>query len=432
MLTPRMAFSKLDPKIRRLVDAPPRSLFEQDNLLLPPVLKAYRRQVRQFAETVLAPHAAAQDQDPSLPGAKEVLQAAASAGFLSDYLPRPFGSLSWQMLGYPLQWVHSVKMEELCRVCGGLGLMIGANSLGVLPLIISGDLNIIRRFALPAARQNLAGAPYLFAFAITEPHAGSDVEDTEGAAVCRPGTIARPVPGGWLLNGRKVFITGGDIADAVSVFAALEGEGMESWTCFLVKRGTQGFSVGRHERKMGQRASAATELILDDVFVPEDQVVGGLRKGWAINRAVLNFSRIPVGAIALGIAQGALDCAWAYASQTVLGRKPLINYQEIHLMLAQMTIDCSAMRALVWQSARRFTPTQAKASMTKVFCSDTAVRVCETAMEMIGNHSVLHENRVEQCFRDARLTQIYEGTNQINRLAIIEDLHEEKQSNGFA
>jgi butyryl-CoA dehydrogenase len=263
------------------------------------------------------------------------------------------------------------------------------------------------------------------AFAITEPGAGSDAQDGRGASLYRPTTTAKKVEGGWLLNGTKIFISGGDIAQSVSVFAALEGEGMDSWSCFLLQRGMDGFTVGRKESKMGQRASAATELIMDNVFVPDSHLVGELYQGWGINRAVLNYSRIPVGAIALGIARGAMESAVEFASSQSQGGKPLINYQEVQLAIAQMLMEVSAMRCMVWNFANTWTLRQSRASMAKTFCSDTAVKVCERAMELMGNHGILHHKRAEKAYRDARLTQIYEGTNEINRLAVIEDQMEE-------
>jgi len=196
---------------------------------------------------------------------------------------------------------------------------------------------------------------------------------------------------------------------------------MESWTCFLVEKGMDGFQVGRNELKMGQRASSATELILDNVFVPDKNVVGALRAGWAINRTTLNISRIPVGAIALGIARGAWEAADTFARRTELRGKRLIDYQDVQLALADMMTELAAARALIWQAAASWSPNQARASMAKVFGSDAAMRICTRAMDLLGNHGFLHHQRVEKHFRDARLTQIYEGTNQINRLAIMED-----------
>jgi len=182
----------------------------------------------------------------------------------------------------------------------------------------------------------------------------------------------------------------------------------------------QGFSVGRSERKMGQRASDASELILEDVFVPEDRVIGSVGAGWAINRNVLNFSRPVVGAMALGMARGAFEHAVRFCNTTRLGNRPLIQYQDVQLALADMMIRLSAARATVWQAVRHRFPFQAAGSIAKVFCSDTAWSVCNSAMELLGDHGYLHFQGIEKAARDARLTQIYEGTNQINRLAVFE------------
>ncbi len=419
------AFRALESWVRPLVAYDPISLWENDTRALPGALGRYRRRIRDYARTELAAHVLEHDVDRHDDGTDAILAAAGRAGLLSDLLPWPLGSLPWTVAARPLGLVAAIKMEELCAVCGGLGLAIGANALGTLPLLLAGRPGIVRRKLLPALRKNRRGEPSLFAYAITEPGAGSDVEDGAGAAVCRPQTTARRTGGGWLLNGRKVFISGGDTAAAVTVFAALEGEGIESWTCFLVERSMKGYKPGRNELKMGQRASPATELFFDDVLVPDANVVGGLRRGWAINRGVLNYSRVPVGAIALGIARGAMEGAIEFVCRTKLGSRQLIQYQDVQLAIAQMMIDTSAMRAMVWQSASSWVPHQSRASMTKVFCADTAVRVCESAMELLGDHGFLRRNLVEKAYRDARLTQIYEGTNQINRLAVIEDQAEE-------
>jgi len=404
----------------------PLSMWEQDTLALPRSLRGYRRKLRSFAREHLQPRARAGDSlTPDKAELETLLSIAARAGLLSDSLPRPLGSASLRLIAQPLQFTTCIKMEELCTACGGLGLAIGAHSLGTAPLVLSGRFKDIWRLLLPAYRRSRSGQPTLFAFALTEPSAGSDMEDGHGAAKLRPGTVARRVEGGYLLTGRKVFISGGDRADAISVFSALEGEGMPSWTCFYVEARSPGFRVVRSELKMGQRASSAAELQFDGVFVPDRHVIGELRKGWALNRVTLNFSRLPTAAVALGIARGALEAAVDFACQQRLGGRPLIDYQEVQLAVVQMIAETSAMRALIWQSAARFTPTQAKASLAKFHCSDRAVEVCNLAMNLLGNHGILPGNRVEKDFRDARLTQIYEGTNDINRLAVMEDLQEQ-------
>lgn len=411
-----------------LADYDPRSLWDSDTARLPRALRAYRRKLRSFADQHLRPLALGADLGEGA-GAElartQVLPAAAAAGLLSDALPYPFGSTELRQFVHPLQFAACLKMEELCAACGGLGLILGAHTLGTAPIILSGKLGDLRRFLVPAYRRSMSGTPTVFAFALTEPSGGSDVEDSHGASHYRPLTRARPVPGGYVLNGRKVFISGGDIADRCTVFCALEGEGMASWSCFCVDTRSEGFRVVRTEHKMGQRASGAAELEFDQMFVPEGDVVGTLRKGWSLNRVTLNFSRLPAGAIALGIARGALEATVEFACRNRLGRRTLMDYQEVQLGIAEMIAETAAMRALLWQSAAVFTPTQAAASMAKFYCADRAVAVCTQAMDLLGNHALLHAHRVEKGFRDARLTQIYEGTNQINRLAVIEDLQEQ-------
>jgi alkylation response protein AidB-like acyl-CoA dehydrogenase len=351
LLSTRSAFARLQPIVRTLVNMEPSSLWMQDTETLPRPLRKYRLELRQFADAWLRPRSVAGDlaQDDDLAG--QVLAEAGRRGYLSDFLPKPLGSLPLSAARFPLTLLQSIKMEELAAACGGFALLIGAHALGAAPLVFGGGIKGVSRFLLPAYRKSLAGTPHLFAFAITEPGGGSDVEDGEGALTLKPGVKARRTQGGWLLNGRKVFISGGDIASAVAVFAALENEGVESWTCFLVEKGKPGFSSPRKEMKMGQRVSSAAELLFEDSFVPDDHVIGDLRSGWAINRAVLNTSRIPVGAIATGIARGALESATEFARQNRLAGKRLLDYQDVQLTIAQMMIDVAAMRAMLWQSS---------------------------------------------------------------------------------
>lgn len=430
LLTPHRAFAGLGRLGRVLTQAPPQDLWARDTARLPRPLRRLRGEWRRFAEAELAPVALAEDSAPHrLPGAvspavAEILRRAALGGLLSDTLPWPFGRAPLALARVPLALAQAVRAEEFAAACGGMALLLGAHGLGVAPILISGDQRAIGRFVRPAFRDHRGGDPHLFAFAITEPHAGSDVEEGAGAARLKPGVAARRVEGGWRLSGRKVFISGGDLARTITVFAALEGEGIESWTCFVVQRDMPGFSVVRTELKMGQRVSGAAELHFDEVFVPADHVVGGLRRGWAINRAVLNYSRAPVGGLAIGMARGAVQAALTFLRRPRFGGRPLLDEQEVQLAVADMLADLAAERALVWQQAASFVPRQSGAAMAKFHAADTAVRVCERAMSLLAEYAVVH-GPVEKGFRDARLTQIYEGTNQINRLAMIEDLHDE-------
>lgn len=434
-LSPRTGFSKMAAAVKPLVNYDPERLWSRETKLLPKSLQRLRLRTRQFAESELRPLALKMDVADHLsagalhPDIVALLAKAGRAGLLCDILPRPFGSAQLSQYSHSLAWQQSIRAEELSRVCGGLMLLLSAHHLGVAPVLLSGDLSAIRRFVLPAYRDLKRGDPHIFAFAITEPSAGSDVEEGLGASLYRPRVIAKKTAGGWLLNGRKCFISGGDIAKSIVVFAALEIDGrredMASWTPFLVKNDMKGFSVERTELKMGMRASGAAELSFDDVFVPDNHVIGELRKGWAVNRATLNLSRFPVASMAVGFAQGAIDAATEFVCKTTLAGKPLISFQEVQLSLAQMNAEVSAIRGMIWKNAKPFVPKQAESSMCKFHASDRAVKVCEMAMDLLGNHSVLHSNGVEKLFRDVRLTQIFEGTNQINRLAVMEDMQEE-------
>ena len=217
-----------------------------------------------------------------------------------------------------------------------------------------------------------------------------------------------------------MLFSDGAIADKVTLFAKLEGEGIESWTCFLIEKDMPGYSIGRREHKMGQRAADAAELILEDVFVPDKNIVGRLRSGWANNRNVLNYSRPVVGAMALGHARGAFERALEFCRKTMLGPKRLIDYQDIQIELADMIVKLWSARALVWHSCSQFRCYQSASAAAKVAASDIAFSVCTKSLEIMGDHGYVHSNGAERLWRDSRLTQIYEGTNQINRLAIIE------------
>ncbi len=430
-LSPRAAFARLPRISQSIVQYAPLDPWERDTASLPASLRRLRRRLRAFADEHIAPAALAVDAYPHAapgelpPDAHVMLRAAARAGLLSDLLPAPLGSADPRLFFHSLSFAAALKTEEFAAADGGMMLLVCAHSLGVAPVLLAADLGLIFRVLVPAFRRSLRGEPHVFAFAITEPAAGSDAEEGHGAATYKPGTVAKRVPGGYALSGRKCYISGGDIAQHVVVFAALAGEDMTSWTAFLVPAQAPGFRVVRTELKMGMRASGAAELQLDEVFVPDNLVVGGARNGWALNRAVLNMSRIPVAAMGVGFARAATDAAIDFCCRQTLGGKPLIAYQDVQLELADMIAETSAARAMVWAAARRPQALQREASAAKFHCTDTALSVCTRAMDLLGNHALLHHEHVEKAYRDARLTQIFEGTNQINRLAVVEDLQEQ-------
>ena len=427
-LSPHWQFKKLPWTARLFSDYTVADLWNTDFGRLPRPLRAIRRRAKVFADRHIVPRASTLDLAPHLapgqchPEAAEILRLAGLDGWLDYMAPRPVGSASLYSYAYPIIWTCSLVVEEFTRACGGIMLLLSAHHLGAMPILLSGDLGHIFRFLGPVYRSCRAGEPHLMAFAITEPGAGSDAEDGHGAAAYRPGVVATPTERGYLLNGRKCYISGGDLAKSMTVFAALQGEGMESWTCFYVQGDAPGLKVARTELKMGMRASGAAELEFTNVFVPANRIIGGLRKGWALNRATLNSSRIPVASMGVGFARAATEAAIDFARTYRLGGKPLISYQEIQLQIATMTAETRALRSLIWQEASHARqPRQLLASLCKFHATDRAQKVCEMALDMMGDHASLHENRIEKILRDVRLTRIFEGTNDINRLSLIED-----------
>lgn len=397
--------------------------WEDETRTLPFSMRRLRRKYKKFADECLRPLAASADADPSSLDKTKIFLEYARRGLATELIPWPLGAMSWSAVVRRSLLPSMLKVEELCAACSGLTVMLGAHDLGMGPLLMSGSPAVFYRWVLPTYQKIKRGEKCMWAFAITEPGAGSDVEDVKGAAGAKVVTRAKKVTGGYRITGRKVFITSGALADYITLFACLGDEGLESWTCFVIEPGRAGFSRGRRERKLGQKAADASELILDDVFVPEKNRVGPERSGWALNQSVLTGSRPIVGGVALGVARGALEQGLDFCRNTRLGPKKLIEYQDVQIELADLMLKVMAARALAWNTASRFIPPSPAASAaTKVFCSDTAVEVCARVLALMGDHSYLATNSVEKILRDARVTQIYEGTNQINRLALFEDL----------
>lgn len=431
-LSPHWQYGEFPVLARQFTHYASRDLWEADTARLPKALAKIRRAARGFAEQHIAPLASAADLaehlpvGECLPDVQRLLIEAGKAGWLSYFMPAPLGSMPWQAVTQPPIWQCALVVEEFSRACGGLMLLLSAHHLGCMPLLLSGSPGTITRHLAPVYRSCLNGDPHLVAFAITEPGAGSDAEEGHGAEVYRPGVVATPAPGGYLLNGRKCFISGGDLAKSATVFAALQGEGMDSWTCFYVDADSPGYSIARTEMKMGMRASGAAELEFNNVFVPNGRLIGGLRKGWALNRATLNASRIPVAAMGVGLARAATELAVDFARRYKLGGKELIQYQDVQLHLATMVAETRAIRSLIWQEAKHaWRPRQLNASLCKFHATDRAQHVVEMALDLLADHGSLHEQRIEKIFRDVRLTRIFEGTNQINRLSLIEDWQEQ-------
>jgi alkylation response protein AidB-like acyl-CoA dehydrogenase len=335
---------RLKPLGRWLYDHRVETLWERDTRALPRYLRKRRRAYRHFAEEYIAPLAYQADLTPESYDPRPLFAQAGRLGFQSELLPWPLGRMPYRALLDGKVFAVVLKAEEFCAACGGIGLSLLAHDLGMGPLLLSGHVPTLLRWHWPINRANSRGDVRLVAFAITEPGAGSDVEESGGATQAHFITRARRAPGGYVLNGQQVFISGGGHADYVTVFAVLEREDGQNaqvdtdFTCFIVERGHKGFEVGRRERKLGQRACDASQLFFDDGFVPSRNLVGTERSGWALNRNVLNYSRGPWSHRARHRAS-AVEVATRFARETRLGAQPLIAYQEVQLALAEMWLD---------------------------------------------------------------------------------------------
>jgi alkylation response protein AidB-like acyl-CoA dehydrogenase len=304
-----------------------------------------------------------------------------------------------------------VAIEEIAKACASSALILAAQDLGTLPIRLDGSPEL-RAEVLP----RFASGEWLAAFALSESDAGSD------ASALR--TRARRIEGGWAISGAKSWITNAGVAGAYVVFAVTDptvppAKGM---TAFLVEDRAPGFSVDKLEHKMGMRGSPTGQLIFDDVVVPDARVIGQVGDGFKVAMRTLDRSRLGIAAQALGLAQGATDYAAAYARERTAFGKPINNLQAIQFKLADMETRAAAARELLYRAATKADAGEADlgkySAMAKVFCSDTAMAVTVEAVQILGGYGYVSEYPVERMMRDAKLTQIYEGTNEIQRVVI--------------
>jgi len=304
-----------------------------------------------------------------------------------------------------------VAIEEVAKACASSALILAVQDLGTLPIRLDGSVQLQDR-VLP----RFASGEWLAAFALSEPDAGSD------AAALR--TSARRTDGGWVVSGSKNWISNAGVADAYVVFAVTDRSvtASKGMTAFLVDGRSPGFAVAKLEHKMGMRGSPTGQLTFDEVFVADDCVVGAVGDGFKIAMRTLDRSRLGVAAQALGIAQGATDYAAAYARERTAFGSPINQLQAIQFKLADMETRTAAARELLYRAAAKADarePDLGKYSaMAKLFCSDTAMEVTVQAVQVLGGYGYVTEYPVERMMRDAKLTQIYEGTNEIQRVVI--------------
>jgi alkylation response protein AidB-like acyl-CoA dehydrogenase len=363
----------------------------------------FRDTIRQIARERIAPRAAEIDEKSQYPHDLRRLLA------------------EQDVLGLPFEVEHggtgtgtlmlNMAVEEIAKACASTALILMIQELGTLPIKLFGSEELKERF-LPKC----ATGEWSPAFALSEPEAGSDPG----------GMITRAVMDGdeWVINGTKNWITNCGVADFYCVFAVTDREAGHSRgiTGFVVEADRPGFSTGKLEHKLGIRGSPTGQPIFDDVRVPQENVIGDVGAGFKVAMGTLDRSRLGVAAQALGIAQGATDYAAGYAAERKQFGKPINSFQGIQFKLADMETQCAAARELLYQACAkvdRSAPDIGKYSaMAKLFCSDTAMRVTVEAVQVLGGYGFVKEYPVERMMRDAKITQIYEGTNEIQRLVI--------------
>jgi len=364
---------------------------------------------RQIAEERIKPLRARYDETQDFPW--EIVEVLAQSDIFGLFIPQDYGGLGGGILEM------AIATEELSRVCGGIALAFAATALATFPILLFGSEEQKRKY-LP----DIAKGKRLAAFALTEPEAGSDA----GAVK----TAARKEKGGYILNGTKQWITNGGEAQIYTVVAATDkSRGSRGLSAFIVEKGTDGFSFGKKENKLGIRGSTTRELIFQDCFVPQESLLGKEGQGFLIAMRTFDQSRPGVAAQAVGIAQGALEEAITYAQEREQFGKPIASFQGIQFMLADMATQIEAARALTYAVAKlidRGARRVAKPSaMAKLFASDVAMKVTTDAVQILGGYGYMKDYPVEKMMRDAKITQIYEGTNQIQRAIIASNLIKE-------
>jgi len=335
-----------------------------------------------------------------------------------DILAIPFTPEYGGVSGSALTLV--IAVEEVSKFCVTSSLILSVQSLGSLPISLAGTEQQKRRYLPPLARGD-----QLAAFALTEPGSGSDAGGMRTRAIKRGDT--------YVLNGSKTFITGGSVADTLVVFARTDQNGdapARDISAFIVEKGMPGFKVGKLEKKLGIRGSPTAQLFFEDLAVPAANRLGNEGDGFKLAMRVLDHSRPAIAAQALGIAEGAFDLARRYARDRRQFGKPINQFQGIQFMLADMATQIEAARALTYGSAdaldRDLPDISLSSSMAKLFASDTAMRVTTDAVQILGGYGYLRDFPAERMMRDAKITQIYEGTNEIQRLVIAREVLKEK------
>jgi len=365
-----------------------------------------RDMVRKFVNNELKPAAEKIDKEKKIP--QEIIDKIAQLGLLGVSFPPEYGGAGMGEVGY------CIMQEEIGRGCASTATFIGAHqSIGASGIYMFGTEEQKQKYLVPLCEGSSIGA-----YALTETNAGSDAFNSE--------TIAEDKGDHYLVNGRKLFITNGSFADIFTLFVNVDdGSGRNKETALIVEKDTPGFTVGKIEEKMGIRGSETAELVLEDVKVPKENVLGRIGRGFIVGMKVLNTGRLGLGAAALGAAKESLALAAEYARERKQFGKSISKFQGIQWMLADMATEIYNMESIVYRTAWMYDQgkkVNREASMVKLYCSEALDRIVDSAMQIYGGYGFTCEFPIERMYRDSRINRIFEGTSEIQRMIIARDV----------
>ncbi len=371
---------------------------------VPKTHELFRQMIREFVEKEVKPIAAEVDENERFP--METVEKMAKIGIMGIPIPKEYGGAGGDNLMY------AMAVEELSKACATTGVIVSAHtSLGTWPILKFGNEKQKQKY-LP----KLASGEWIGAFGLTEPNAGTDAAGQQTMAVQDPET------GEWILNGAKIFITNAGYAHVYVVFAMTDkSKGLKGISAFIVEANTPGFSIGKKEMKLGIRGSATCELIFENCRIPKENLLGDKGKGFKIAMMTLDGGRIGIASQALGIAAGALDEAINYAKERKQFGRSLAQFQNTHFQIANLDVKVEAARLLVYKAAWRESnnlPYSLDAARAKLFAAETAMEVTTKAVQIFGGYGYTREYPVERMMRDAKITEIYEGTSEVQRMVI--------------
>ncbi len=361
-----------------------------------------RTMYRDFSEKEVKPLAAEIDEEERFP--VETVSKLARYGFLGIPIPKEYGGQGGNNLAY------AMAVEELGRVCGSTSVIVSAHtSLCAAPIYEFGTEEQKQQYLVPLAKGEKLGA-----FGLTEPNAGTDAGAQQTTAVLDGDS--------YVLNGNKIFITNAGYADVYVVMAMTDkSQGTRGISAFIVEKGFPGFSVGKKEKKLGIRASSTCELIFEDCRVPKENLLGKVGKGFGLAMKTLDGGRVGIASQALGIAQGAFDETVAYVKERKQFGRPLSKFQNTQFELADMNTKLEAARLLIYKAANRKDlklPYSADAARAKLFAAEVAMEITTKAVQLHGGYGYIREYPVERMMRDAKITEIYEGTSEVQKMVI--------------